>query len=589
MTIRNTLLRAFLGLVLGVTLLMGALSFYEFRRSLETEIAANLQFSAVTVLQRIDTFLFSQLENMRVWRRLEVMQDIRVADIDKRLAHFLDDLRAGQGSIFQSLLCTDPQGRVIAASTVAGIDPTPPAVEHWHRVAGYGATEILIQSASDGHQDSVALRATIPDAFGEGELGHLYALLNWSEVVNILDAAVAREHRSALLLDAEGIVIGLSRDLRREFGAAGTRLSGWALPREGSTSYIHDGSAMGHASVLVGAAASSGYQHFTGLGWRVLMVEPTGQAFQPIWRLLWAMLALMLVTLSVATWISWRLAQRIAQPLVGLTEFTRRFRKDEQSRPPATSTAISEVDELDQAFVDMLEALEQSREQIVRAGKLAVVGEMAAIMAHEVRTPLGILRTSAQLLERQPDVTDRQRELIDFISSETERLNRLVTLLLECARPRPPEFRSRDIHAIIETVIGLLSSRAEKKRVRLGADLKARNPILACDGEQMTQILLNLVINALDFVPEQGRIEIRTRDTEEGLQVSVLDDGPGIPPDQRARIFDPFYSRREGGIGLGLTIVQQMVQVHHADIRVASSPWGGARFDILFPLPQPET
>jgi len=212
-----------------------------------------------------------------------------------------------------------------------------------------------------------------------------------------------------------------------------------------------------------------------------------------------------------------------------------------------------------------------------------VVGEMAAIMAHEVRTPLGILRSSAQLLERQPHIGERERELIGYITSETDRLNRLVTLLLECARPRPPEFGPRDVHELVAAVMNLLAAKARKKQVRLTTALHARDPVLICDGEQLTQVFLNLVLNALDFVPEGGRVEIRTRDENGTLVISVLDDGPGVSAGLRARIFDPFFSRREGGIGLGLTIVQQIVQVHHAGIEVGASPWGGACFDIRFP------
>ena len=582
MTIRKALLRAFLGLVLGSTLLMAALSFYEFRRSLQQEIAGNLQFGASTVLQRIDTFLFSQMENLRLWRRLEIMQDIRVGDVDKRLAHFLADLRTGQGTVFHALLCTDLNGRVIASSDPQSTALSAPEVDAWFKVPGNELAEVYMQAGHTRSSDTIVLRTAIPDVFGQGELGYLYALLNWREVLALLDDAVAQQMRSAMLLDATGQAIGVSANLRSRLDTAALELHDWQAPKTGATSFIRDGNALGYATVLVGAAASSGYQHFPGLGWHLFMVEPTQQAFIPIWRLLWTMLALLLLTLSVAAWISWRLARRISQPLMGLAEFTRRFRKDERSRPETATTAISEVDELDQAFVEMLETLAQSREQIVRAGKLAVVGEMAAIMAHEVRTPLGILRSSAQLLERQPNLGDRERELIGFITSETDRLNRLVTLLLECARPRPPEFKPRDLHDIITTVVNLLAAKAEKNQVQLLTDLQAQDPVLLCDGEQLTQVFLNLVINALDFVPEGGRIGIQTRTLGDALLVSVLDDGPGIAPELRAHIFDPFFSRREGGIGLGLTIVQQIVQVHHADIRITDSPWGGAQFDIRF-------
>jgi two-component system, NtrC family, sensor histidine kinase HydH len=207
---------------------------------------------------------------------------------------------------------------------------------------------------------------------------------------------------------------------------------------------------------------------------------------------------------------------------------------------------------------------------------------MAAIMAHEVRTPLGILRSSAQLLERQPDLGDKERELSGYIVSETDRLNRLVTMLLECASPRAPDFKLHDVHDIAGNVMNLLASKAEKREVSLVREFSADDAVLACDREQLTQVFLNLVLNALQFVPNGGRVGIRTATDGDALVVQVIDDGPGIAPELRQRVFDPFFSRRDGGVGLGLTIVQQIVQVHHGDIRVTQSPWGGACFDMRF-------
>lgn len=580
MTIRQTLARAFFWLLLGAIILSGVLSFIEFRRSLQTEIADNLQFGAGAVMQRIDTFLFSQFENMRVWRRLEIMQDIRVGDVDKRLSHFLSELRTGQGTVFQNLFCTDTSGRVVSASDPAAIGTEYGTDHHWLVVPGNGRAQVSLKPVHLRTGDSVTLRTPIADAFGRGKLGYLYAQLNWREVLRLLDDAVAREPRSILLLDDAGRIIGASQDLRARGFPTQLQLDAWS-PADSHTA-VRDGAALGYADVLVGEAVSTGYQHFTGLGWRVLMLEPTRLAFESIWRMLWIQLGLLLLTLAVAVWISRRLAARIARPIVTLTEFTRQFREDRKAQPLPLASTITEVGELNQAFTDMIEALEVSREQIVRAGKLAVVGEMAAIMAHEVRTPLGILRTSAQLLEAQPDLGERERELIAYITAETERLNRLVTLLLECARPRPPEFRPHDLHDIIQNVVNLLEAKAEKSGVRLLTELEAGDPVLACDREQLTQVFLNLILNALDFVPAQGRIAVRTLSTADELIVYVDDDGPGVAAELRGNIFDPFFSRREGGIGLGLTIVQQIVEVHQGRIQVTESPWGGARFDIRF-------
>ncbi|HUW54835.1 MAG TPA: ATP-binding protein [Rhodanobacter sp.] len=582
MTTRQALLRVLFGLLLGSTLVIGALSFFEFRRALQQEIAGNLQFGASTVMQRIDTFLFAHMENMRVWRNLEVMQDIRVNDVDKRLSHFLSDLRAGQGTVYQALLCTDASGRIVAASDPALIGRRGPVAARWEKVTGTTLNSVFIEPVYGQAGDAIVLRTTIPNAFGPGTIGDLYALLDRHAVLDLLDQAVAGGPASLLLLDREKRVIAGSAALRGSLDISRLKLSHWTVPGMGSVSYIHDGAVLGYRSLLVGAATSAGYQQFKGLGWHILMVEPTSISFWPVWRLLWAMLIVLVLTLLLGFWISSRLAARIAQPVVALTEFTRRFRQGGVALPVLPATTISEVEELQLAYVEMIQALERSRAQIVRAGKLAVVGEMAAIMAHEVRTPMGIIRSSAQLLERQPDLGEKERELIGFILSETERLNRLVTMLLESARPTPPDFSLQDLHAIVDSVISLLASRAEHAGVQLTREFETREMMFECDREQMMQVFLNLVLNALAFVPEGGHVTVSTHRETGALWVSVTDDGPGVPPDLRQRIFDPFFSHREGGIGLGLTVVQQIVQVHGGEIGVSESASGGASFNLRF-------
>ncbi|MBN8924916.1 MAG: hypothetical protein BGP10_06970 [Rhodanobacter sp. 68-29] len=582
MTIRSALLRLFFWMLLGAIAVVGALSFFEFRRALQSEIAANLQFGASTVMQRIDTFMFSHVENMRVWRGLEVMQDIRVNDVDKRLSHSLADLRAGQGAVYRALLCSDNSGRIVAASDPALIGHMAPAASAWQFISGARLGDVAV-APMYGQQDGAAvLRTPIPNAFGSGNIGYLYVLLDWRAMQGLLDEAVGDGPRGLLLLDRDGHAIAASRTLRDRLDLVHLRMDSWVLPRTGAMSYIHRGRALGYRSLLVGVAASSGYQQFQGLGWHIVMVEPTSVSFGPIWRLLWAMLAVLLLTLGAGVWISSRLASLITRPIIALTDFARRFRQGESALPEVPPSTISEVEELHRAYVEMIEALERSREQLVRAGKLAVVGEMAAIMAHEVRTPVGILRSSAQLLQRQPHLGAKEHELIGFILSETERLNRLVTMLLECARPTPPDFRPHDLHAIIDNVIGLLDSRAEKTGVVLSRKFQGDSLVFNCDREQMMQVLLNLVLNALSFVSDGGRVVVSTARDAGELRVVVADSGPGVPEALRQRIFDPFFSRREGGIGLGLTIVQQIVHVHGGEIEVGESEWGGAAFVLRF-------
>ncbi|WP_448101459.1 sensor histidine kinase [Luteibacter jiangsuensis] len=590
MTTRSVLFRLLFWTMLGTMAVVGALSFFQFRSALRSEIAGNLRFGATAMMQRIDTFLFAHVENMRVWRGLEVMQDIRVKDVDKRLSNFLSNLRAGQDTVYDVLLCTDPQGRVVAASDPSYIGRDTPRLSPWRGVPGQGLEAVsMALVSSGGGTGAIVLRSPIANAFGDGTIGYLYVFLNWEAVQRLLDGAVNRGARNLLLIDSEGHVLGASAGLRNAQGLSRLRLDDWLLPRSGAASYVHDGAGLGYGDLLVGAATSEGYPPFEGMGWHILMIEPTSVSFGPIWALLWAMLGVLLVTLLTGLWISSRLADRIASPIVALTAFTRSFRQGQTLLPIMPSGATSEVEELHRAYTEMIQALEQSREQIVRAGKLAVVGEMAAIMAHEVRTPMGILRSSAQLLQRQADLDERQRELIGFIFSETERLNRLVTLLLECARPNPPHFMSHDLLEIVDSVIALLESRVERAGVTLSRQSDSGEVMLRCDREQMMQVFLNLILNALSFVGEGGRIRVSTHRDEDALWVSVADDGPGVPVELRQRIFDPFFSRREGGIGLGLTIVQQIVQAHGGTLSVGESAWGGASFNLRFNDQEPET
>jgi signal transduction histidine kinase len=231
----------------------------------------------------------------------------------------------------------------------------------------------------------------------------------------------------------------------------------------------------------------------------------------------------------------------------------------------------------------MVRDIDASQRNLVRASKLAVVGEMSSVIAHEVRTPLGILRSSAQVLQREAGISAEGRELLGFIESETERLNRLVSAMLDTARPRVPVYAQVDLHALIVRSVAMLTAQAERARVTIDLKLDAENARVECDEEQMTQVVLNLVLNGVQILGEDGRMEIATRDEGSDLVIEIADDGPGIEPAERSRVFDAFFFKREGGIGLGLAIVQQIVNAHAGDIEATGGPLGGAVFRIGLP------
>jgi signal transduction histidine kinase len=284
----------------------------------------------------------------------------------------------------------------------------------------------------------------------------------------------------------------------------------------------------------------------------------------------------------VATWVS----REIARPIIGLTAFARGYMRNKVLTAP--STGSGEVGELTEAFVQMVRDIDLSQQNLVRASKLAVVGEMSSIIAHEVRTPLGIMRSSAQMLKREASISEEGQELLGFIESETERLNRLVSAMLDITRPRVPSFGEVNLHELIRKSVAMLAAQSAKKQVVVSESLLATNPMVECDEEQMTQVLLNLLMNGLQILDHGGCIDVASHDDGQYFYIEIADDGPGINPAERARVFEAFFFRREGGVGLGLAIVQQIVITHQGEIEATEGKLGGALFRIRLPRQQIE-
>jgi signal transduction histidine kinase len=590
MTIRRTLLLSFLTISLLPTAALTFLSFVQARKALEAEIARNLLVQASTAMTQIDEMLFERLENVRTWTGLEVMQEIRIGDIDKRVSHVLADLKAGH-EVYNLLFCTTTDGKVVAASDQYMLGQQIPVPSTW-LTASFSGGNITLEplSFSPAAQEAhLSIRAPIADVFQPGNvLGTLYAFFDWEEIFRILDqtaqnATAEGEGRMALLLDHDGRIVAASSLLRQRDLLLSSALATWQPTQQAQSGILTiDGHPLGTSEVLVGYAHSAGYQHFQGFGWSTLVVQPTPQAFLPIQRMGLSFLLLLILTGVIAVGASLFIASRLAQPILSLADFTRHFAgRGASAVPPAPGTG--EIGELTAAFVQMIQDLERSHEDLIRAAKLAVVGEMAAAMAHEVRTPLGILRSSAQMLQREPQLSPEGQEMAGFVLSETDRLNRLISALLDLTRPRPPLFHSQDIHAIIRRAIDLLAQRATRQQVRIVEELYASPSTLLCDGELLVQVFLNLLLNALQMIPAEGEVVVRTTTDADQLIVEVSDNGPGIPPENRQRVFDPFFTTRERGVGLGLTVVQQIVRSHGGNITVHESPSGGACFRFFLP------
>ncbi len=586
MQIRRIILVSFFLLLSVIALPLMVVLFFSAREVIEEEISRNLNSDAIMLMEEVDMLMFERMQNVHSWSHLDIIQEARIGDVDKRLSQFLADVESGYKGMYRSLFYVDTEKRVIAASA-AEIIGSIHSVTAKEVKAEVPNGEVFVESLEfplpPYNETNLVIRAPVSDSYSTKNIGQFYGLFDMQQLFRLLDNASSSSsgERYIVLLDGEGRAIAASANLRKLEVLSKKIFIDWK-PREGSALYVHKGEPITDTPVLVGYSSSTGYLGYVQMGWSILVFESTAEAFLPIRSLFIMFGVVIILTMSLAFSASHWLSGSIAKPVLTLTKWVREVRYVEKLKQPQVDGAV-EIRELATAFQDVLQELEQSREQVIQTTKLAVIGEMSATMAHEIRTPLGIISTSAQMLQREAGLSLEGKEMSQFILDESARLKKLVTTLLECARPRDPYIQKINVHNLIVHAIELLAIQADNKHLRIEQQLEAENPLIPCDGELLTQVFLNLLLNAIQIVPDAGLVQIRTFFLTKYISIEIADNGPGIDADDYPRLFEPFFSKREGGIGLGLSVTRQIVLAHHGKINAGPSEWGGACFTIQLP------
>lgn len=238
-------------------------------------------------------------------------------------------------------------------------------------------------------------------------------------------------------------------------------------------------------------------------------------------------------------------------------------------------------------FQDLTE-VRRMRERIREADRLAAVGELSANIAHEIRNPLGSIRGSVEILAGELTLDDRQRRLMELILKESGRVNQIINDFLAFARLRPTRRRPLAAETLVDDALLQIRQHVAFHgggvQVEHSGDSQALR--VAADAEQLTQVFLNLAINACEAMGGQGRLvveSVRATDGEHWL-LRMHDSGPGLPEEEREHIFKPFYTTKPEGTGLGLPMVARIVHAHEGSIEVGDSPVGGAVFTVRLPL-----
>jgi signal transduction histidine kinase len=228
--------------------------------------------------------------------------------------------------------------------------------------------------------------------------------------------------------------------------------------------------------------------------------------------------------------------------------------------------------------------LQENFERMKRVERLYAVGQLSAGLAHEIRNPLAGIAGAVGIMERNTGSESKRTECLNIIKKETERLNRLLSSFLDFARPRPPQYQTVELPGTLASVMDLANHAIDRKPIHLGTEIPPDLPKLECDPEQVKQVLLNLLINAIQASPDGGEVLLSARSEDSKVIIQVKDQGCGIAPEDRDRIFDPFFTTKESGTGLGLSVAHQIVEQHGGVLRAEANAGKGMTFFVTLPL-----
>ena len=255
---------------------------------------------------------------------------------------------------------------------------------------------------------------------------------------------------------------------------------------------------------------------------------------------------------------------------------------------------------LEERVEDKTRQLEHTHRQMVVVEKMASLGKLAAVVAHEINNPLAGIRTYARLLRRQfasgtaapptPEQAAETDRILQMVDGEAGRCGDIVRNLLAFSRQAGARLAEEDLSPVVERCRMLLKHQAEMLSVTLETRVEPDLPKVVCDAAQVQQVILALAMNALEATPSDGRVSIEASREGDGVRLAVSDTGWGIPKDHLDRIFEPFFTTKEAGkgVGLGLAVVYGIVSAHHGRIDVASEPGRGTTFTVHLPARQPE-
>jgi signal transduction histidine kinase len=286
------------------------------------------------------------------------------------------------------------------------------------------------------------------------------------------------------------------------------------------------------------------------------------------------------------------LAVSFRRPMLELQEKIARVSLGDLNVSVDFANRNDEIGDLGRDFNEMVAQLKANREEIQRlhhtqmsrAEHFATLGELAAGLAHEIRNPLAGIAGVIEIVSRDLPPESAARSVIKDAKEEAVQINRILTDLLETARPKPPQFQLKDLGGTVEHAVMFARQQAITKGIRIELDKGEQLPAVEHDPNQLNQVLLNLLLNAIQAMDKSGNIFVSLRRDKDAVLITVADQGKGIAPEVLPNIFRPFFTTKGHGTGLGLSLARRIVEAHGGTINVRSEVGKGTQFTLRLPM-----
>jgi signal transduction histidine kinase len=354
------------------------------------------------------------------------------------------------------------------------------------------------------------------------------------------------------------------------------------------------------------------------MDWYLVVEQDRDEAFLAADRLRQYIILVTVFSVVGAAILSWLLSYSVVSPIRSLSEAAGALARGEFERAPAKVNRTDEIGKLSNAFGDMarqLQARECSLEEKVslkeaeleetdaklkktelaaaRSEQLAALGRLAAGVTHEIRTPLASLKLFLESVKAEIEISPEYEEDYRVAMNQVKRIEATINRFLDFARPQDPILSQIDMEKLIEEALLVVKPKANQQEVVVGVSLDRGLPQVRGDVKQLSEALVNLMVNALEAMPQGGRLDIcataerypAAAPLSDCVRIDVADTGQGIATEDLRRLFDPFFTTKSSGTGLGLSIVYSTVQAHGGEIKVQSLAGKGTTFSLFIPAP----